>query len=297
MKETDRIDLHMHSTVSDGTDTPIELLSRVREAGIGLFALTDHDAVDGCEMILAARQASDPVMIPGVEFTCRDTMGEYHILGYGYDVASPAILKVVQMGHYYRLHKLEIRLEGLKDRFGIQLTHESVLRLKALSNPGKPHLALEMIKEGFAAGKEEAIERFINLITLPQGLYVTPEDAISGILEAGGIPVLAHPPFGSGSDFIVGEALEERVRRLMARGLKGLETYYSGFDEALRAQVKGLADKYGLYITAGSDYHGKTKKVALGETGRWAGEEPEGLKRFLSDLGLGDEGSYGAKGL
>ena len=98
MTDAHKIDLHMHSTVSDGTDTPEELLARVQEAGIELFALTDHDALKGCDMIRKARKPGDPQFLNGVEFSCRDELGKYHILGYGYDPDSPSILNVVEKG-------------------------------------------------------------------------------------------------------------------------------------------------------------------------------------------------------
>ena len=101
-----QIDLHMHSTVSDGTDTPEALLGCVRAVGLELFSLTDHDAVKGCEQILALRAADDPRFLPGVEFSCRDEAGKYHILGYGYDAKTEPIRCVVDKGHDLRMKKV-----------------------------------------------------------------------------------------------------------------------------------------------------------------------------------------------
>ena len=120
----ERIDLHMHSTVSDGTDTPAELLRHVREAGITLFALTDHDAVRGCAMIRELRTEDDPKLVTGVEFSCRDEEGKYHILGYRFDPDSAAIREVVDLGHRYRMEKTEARIAFLRDRFGFTFTAE-----------------------------------------------------------------------------------------------------------------------------------------------------------------------------
>lgn len=102
-------------------------------------------------------------------------------------------------------------------------------------------------------------------------------------MDAGGIPVLAHPPFGDGDDHVIGEELEIRLRHVLAFGLQGVEAFYSGYTPELRAEVLGLAEKYGLYVTAGSDYHGSHKPIVLGDTGMDGCRDwPEGLKRFLT---------------
>ena len=100
------LDLHMHTTVSDGTDTPEALLAHVKETGIELFSVTDHDAIEGCRRILASRTEDDPAFLPGIEFSCRDEEGQYHILGYGYDPDAPAINDVVARGHAFRMRKV-----------------------------------------------------------------------------------------------------------------------------------------------------------------------------------------------
>ena len=114
--------------------------------------------------------------------------------------------------------------------------------------------------------------------------YLRPEEAIRGILSAGGIPVLAHPVFGRGDQLVTGEALEARIKKLAGFGLLGMEAYYPGFSEEQRNEILDLARQYGLYVTAGSDFHGTNKTVRLGETGLDSGEElPEGLRRFIED--------------
>ena len=150
-------------------------------------------------------------------------------------------------------------------------------------NPGKPHIANLMVSYGYAETKEEAIKEYINQIHFVDE-FVRPEEAIKGILGAGGIPVLAHPSFGSGDELILGEEMDHRLRRLMEFGLKGVEAFYSGFTEKLRKEVLFFAEKYRLYVTAGSDYHGTNKLVQLGETGLDEVDEiPDGLTRFLND--------------
>lgn len=287
------VDLHMHSTVSDGTDSPAELLEQVKKAGIGLFSLTDHDAIRGCGEIRSLLKPGDPRFVPGVEFGCRDEQGKYHILGYGYDPDAEAIRSVVALGHGYRMKKLRARLDFLKQKFGIFFPEQEERKLLELPNPGKPHIGNLMVRLGYAETKEQAIRDFLNRLHLRED-YVRPEQAISGILGAGGIPVLAHPCYGDGDQLILDEALEQRVLRLMGFGLKGLEGWYSGFSEKMSAQVLELAERHGLYVTAGSDYHGKNKLVRLGDTGfPTEGPCPEGWERFVQDVVIERGNGYG----
>ena len=274
----------MHTTVSDGTDTPEGILSRVRAAGIGLFAVTDHDALKGAETILSVRTAEDPAFLTGVEFSCRDEEGKYHILGYGYDPDAESIRRVVELGHSYRMNKVKARLDFLETQFSLPFPEEELQALFALDNPGKPHIGNLMVKYGYARSKEEAIKDYINKLHF-RSEYVRPEEAIAGILRSGGIPVLAHPVYGSGDQLILGDEMDARLRRLMDFGLRGVEAYYSGFTAKLREQMLAFASQYGLYVTAGSDYHGANKLVALGDTGLGGPDEwPEGLRRFLADV-------------
>ncbi len=276
----------MHSTVSDGTDAPVALLDCVRRAGIELFALTDHDAVKGCAEIRHARQAGDPLFLNGVEFSCRDDEGKYHILGYGYDPDMPSIQRVVDEGHALRMNKLLKRLDFLRSEFGFTFPEEEVQALKSLDNPGKPHIGNLMVKHGYAGSKEQAIHDYIDQVSFPDE-YVHPDVAIEGILQANGIPVLAHPAFGSGNELILGDDMEHRLRRLIGFGLQGVEGFYSGFSQKLQLETLHFAKKYDLYVTAGSDYHGTNKLVTLGDTNVVAGHLiPPGMKRFFKAINL-----------
>ena len=281
-----KTDLHMHTTVSDGTDTPEELLLKVKRAGIPIFSVTDHDSVRGCRIIGAALGEGDPLFIAGAEFSCRDDEGKYHILGYGYNPDSPSMMHLTELGHIYRMHKLHGRLDSLKKRFNITFPDEAVKKLYQMDNPGKPHLGNMMVKYGFAPTKESAIDKFLNKIHFDTE-YIEPEEAVIGILAGGGIPVLAHPTFGSGRELITGRELEQRLKTLMSYGLKGVEAFYSAFSAEQRNELLTLAGKYDLYVTAGSDYHGRNKKIVPGETGMNSRTElPEGFRRFLRDVSI-----------
>ena len=284
MAYANKIDLHMHSTVSDGTDTPEQLLDRVKAAGLTLFAVTDHDAVKGGRVLRTLCTPADPRFVCGVELSCRDEGGKYHILGYGFDPDAAPICDLVEHSHQLRMNKVTGRLRGLASEFGVTFPQAEVDALLAMDNPGKPHIGNLMVKYGFAESKEDAITNYIDRIHL-HSEYIRPPEVIAAILDSGGIPVLAHPVYGSGDQLILGEELNERVRHLIGLGLRGLEAFYSGFSEKMRAAVLALADTYGLYVTAGSDYHGANKLVALGDTGLAnVPDLPDGLRRFLDDL-------------
>ena len=284
MAAYNRIDLHMHCEISDGTDTPQMLLENVRKAGINVFSLTDHDAVKGSLIIPRIRREGDPRFINGVEFSCKDDEGKYHILGYGYDPESEPIRQIVEESHGYRMEKVRNRLRFLEEQFGFTFPDSDLAELLALDNPGKPHIGNLMVKHGYVKTKEEGIKDYINKVRL-RTQYLSPEKAIRGILEGGGIPVLAHPSYGDGDQLILGDEMDERIRRLMGYGLKGLEGFYSGFTKVIRSEILGFAQSYGLYVTAGSDYHGGNKIIELGDTGLTEAEEwPDGLMRFLEDV-------------
>ncbi len=291
MKRIGKMDLHMHSSVSDGTDSPQEIIVAVKKAGLSVFSLTDHDATKGCRII--RKQLEEPgkkgkglTFIPGVEFSCKDEEGKYHILGYGYDLDAEPIKTVVNKGHAYRMRKVLARLASVKDTFGFSFPKEEIDKLLAMDNPGKPHIGNLMVKYGYAKTKEAAIKDYLNKLRVASQ-SVRPEEAISGILESGGIPVLAHPSFGDGDQLIIGEEMEKRLLRLIGLGIRGVEAFYSGFSPKLRNEMLSLADRYDLYVTAGSDYHGRNKLVELGDTGMDADESvPAGMKRFLEAITL-----------
>jgi hypothetical protein len=277
-----KIDLHMHTTVSDGSDAPEEIIARVSAAGIGLFSVTDHDAVKGCRVIRRALRPGDPAFLCGAEFSCKDEQGKYHILGYRYDPDSPAISRLIDHGHSLRMQKVRARLDFIRTEFGFAFPEEEIRTLLAMDNPGKPHIGNLMVKYGYAKSKEDAIRNYIDRLRFGSE-YVRPEEAIAGILGGGGIPILAHPFFGDGDQLIVGEAMEARLVRLMDFGLQGVEAFYSGFSPKLIIEMLGYADRYDLCVTAGSDYHGKNKLIELGDTGLVTdGDAVRGLDKFLA---------------
>ena len=283
-----KIDLHTHTIFSDGTDSPSEIIEKACAAGLDLLSVTDHDSIRaGLEIPSLLKQLpadQRTAFIRGVEFSCRDELGKYHILGYGYDPDIPGIAEVVAKGHEMRMQKTNARLAFLEEAFGFKFTEEEVEELLARDNPGKPHIANLMVLHGYASDKKDAISNYINKKKL-KNVHVHPQEAIEGILKSGGIPVLAHPSYGDGDQLIIGEEMEQRLLRLMDFGLKGLEAFYSGFTPKIQSETLLLAERYDLYVTAGSDYHGGNKMIDLGWTNlEDLSEAPPGLLRFLEDV-------------
>lgn len=269
MKSINKMDMHMHSIVSDGTDSPLELIQKVADAGIELFSLTDHDAIAGSLEIqkeLKKQNQHNLIFVPGVEFSARDKKGKYHILGYNYSADSQPIQQVVEKAHHMRLDKVSRRLRFIEDEFGFKFSEVDLKKLMANHNPGKPHIANMMVEYGYAKNRNEAIREYLNKKRFPN-MYLSPKEVIHAIVESGGIPILAHPSYGDGDQIIVGEEMRHRIEHLMRYGLQGLEAYYSGFTPKLEKECLDFAKEYQLYVSAGSDYHGTNKLEELGQTG------------------------------
>ena len=284
MKYPQKIDLHIHTIVSDGTDTPAQLLDKVRDLGLEMFAISDHDDVKGCRIMRELLSKDDPLFLPGAEFSCRDEEGKYHVLGYGYDADSDAMTGLIGEVHQLRIDKVVRRLDLLETSFGFHFSKEDIDDLLTLDNPGKPHIGNMMVKYGYAESRDEAIRNYINHLKYTPR-YLDPKTAIENILAGGGIPILAHPAYGDGDQLILGDEMIDRLKKLMSYGLKGVEAFYSGFTPKLTEMMLDLARQYDLYVTAGSDYHGTNKTVMLGDTGHMADYDmPEGMKKFFDDV-------------
>lgn len=272
-------DLHLHSTASDGSDSPLELLEKVRKAGIDIFSLTDHDTYSGCSIIRDNLREGDPTFLGGIELSCFDEFGKYHILGYCYDLRKPSIREAAKVTHSARLEKAMGRFRFLEDNFHFSFSQEEKDRLLQNENPGKLHFVELLIKKGYVKDKKAGFSLMGEYHGKERKL--TPEEAIDAILRSDGIPVLAHGIFEDGTGLLSEEDMARRVRRLKEFGLMGLECWYSSYTPAQTELMLSLAEKNNLSVTAGSDYHGKNKPVPLGASGN---PDPDTMKRFYRSV-------------
>ena len=260
------IDLHMHTKYSDGTDSETELLERLRREGINFFAVTDHDTIEGA-MRVKNIVPEDMKFVAGIEFSCKTVDGgKVHILGYGYDENNSDFRAAIDEGRKMRAVKLEGRLEHLKNDHGIIFSDEDYDYIRSLTSSGKPHLAALLVKRGYAADKKSAIEKYIDDKNgMSASTRIPSENAMYGIAEAGGIPVWAHPLGGINERHLTEEEFDTRLKVLMNEGLRGLECWYSLYNESEISFLVKRAEENGLLISGGSDYHGKNKRVSPGE--------------------------------
>ena len=265
MEPTEFADLHMHTTFSDGTLTPSELVAFARASGISTISITDHDTVGG---YFAARESvpRGMTLIPGVEFSCiyrGKTPFLLHVLGYGIDPASPYINEVIEEGRRTRGRKHSLRLEYMSRVYGIRFTDEEMSYFASRTTIGKPHLAEILVKRGLAPSIKEAIDKYMKAPDFPDG-NIDAAMAIEGIKRAGGIPVYAHPLGGECDRRLDCTEALERIEQIKALGIQGLECYYSRYSDADEKFLLSLTEKLSLCVSGGSDFHGKNKTVELG---------------------------------
>lgn len=256
------IDLHFHSTFSDGADTPEQLVARGAAAGLRAMALTDHDSLHGVPSFLAACRHAHLTGLSGVEISAEVPAGTLHILGLGFDPGHNELnehLERVLDGRDWRNRQILKKL----NEFGLALAWDEVASLAGEDVVGRPHFAQAMVRRGYAASSQEAFDVYL---AKGQPAYVdrfrlSPEDGIRLIRDAGGVAVVAHP-FTWEPDF---GALEGKLADLRQAGLGGVEAYYSEHSPEQTVAYLRFAKRLGLLVTGGSDYHGGTKEnIALG---------------------------------
>ena len=260
-----KVDLHIHTTASDGADTPRALAEKIAAAGLELFSVTDHDTISGA-LEMEAIVPQGVRYIRGVEFSCVSPAGKCHILGYGYDPEHPAFRGALAEGRRLRLEKLDRRLEQLRRDHGIELTDAERTWLMSLGSPGKPHLGQIIRNRGLAPDLDGAIRDFIR--DVPGRDRIEAKMAIEAITAAGGFPVWAHPLGGEGEKRLTEEKFETLLQTLLGYGLRGMECRYSRYGRKESEFLLDHAARLGLTPTGGSDYHGSNKNgIELGQLG------------------------------
>ena len=250
------IDLHIHTTASDGTFTPEEAVKKAAELGLRAIAITDHDNIEGHAEAVAAGERYGVELVRGIEVSTKYGVS-IHILGYFVESLVPELAELVnerdrrnmEITALMAADGLPVRYEDMKERFGTAI--------------GRPHFGRVLMELGLAESVEDAFRRYLN----KGQRYFVPrrtldiDSTVEAIVRSGGVPVLAHP-FQYKKD----EAqLREMIERCMAHGLRGIECRYSGYDAEKTACLEALAEEYGLLKTGGSDFHGQNKpSISMG---------------------------------
>jgi 3',5'-nucleoside bisphosphate phosphatase len=245
-----RADLHLHTTASDGRLTPQELVQEAVKLKLDVIAITDHDSVEGVPSALEAAKSFTQIMvIPGVEINTDVPKGEVHILGYFIDYRDPGLnrtLEELRNSRNERGRKMVARLAEI----GINIDWGRVQELAGGGSIGRPHIAQAMLEQGCISSLREAFTKYIgrNGPAYVERKKLTPIEAVKVVLNANGLPVLAHP-----ADI---EKLEPFLLQLKKAGIVGIEIYYNGYNSKTIAQLQRFAKKLELIACGGSDYHG-----------------------------------------
>lgn len=263
------IDLHVHSTRSDGTYSPTELVDYALEKGLAAFALTDHDSIDGLDEAITYAETlrltnpDVPEVIPGIEFSTEYEGKDVHIVGLDINYKAPDFQKYLIDFVNSRTLRNQKMCKLLQSDAGMDITYEKLLEIFPNCVITRAHYARYMMSKGYVKSIPEAFERYIgdNAPYYIPREKVTPVQAIQLILSADGIPVLAHPLlYGMGK-----ARLDTLVSELKDSGLMALEAIYSTYTSGEEREMRALAKKHGLCISGGSDFHGNNKpKLDLG---------------------------------
>lgn len=254
------VDFHTHSTFSDGTFTPTELINHALEVGLSAIALTDHDAVNGINEAINASKNKNIEFIPGIEFSVTANT-EIHIIGLYIDPTNKILLDTINKTLSQRKGRMEETCQKLRNS-GFYITYEEAEALSGGNFLGRAHIAELMVRKGYCDSKKEAFDKYIGL---NKPCYVikkeiTPKDAITAIRSAGGVAFLAHL-HQTKLDL---DSLDALLGKLKGYGLNGIEAYYTEYEQQHIRDFRALALKHGLFYSGGSDFHGALKQnVAL----------------------------------
>lgn len=247
------VDLHTHSTASDGVVSPADLVNEASRRGIAVLGITDHDTLDGLPEALTTASAQGIELIEGVELSTTTDVGEFHLLGYLIDREDARFVAKLSELSNSRLRRVRLMLAKLED-LGYEVDVNRVLVQGNSGSIGRPHVARELVRLGVVESVGEAFDKFLKSkrpAYVPREAF-SPEDAIALVHSNGGVPVLAHPFSTRDPD--------AAVERLIPAGLAGIEVYYAEYSAEQHAYLGALADRHGLLKTGGSDFHGTSDR-------------------------------------
>ena len=269
------IDLHTHSSVSDGTETPTQLIEAAVESGLGTVAITDHDSTAGWSEAFAAASGTGLVVIPGMELSTNYGPASVHMLAYLFDALDGGIVAETARIRDGRLHRAESIVAKIAEDY--DLSWDDVLAESSDGTTlGRPHIADALVRKGIVPNRSAAFESILHWRGGYYEKYYAPSplEGVRMIVRAGGVPVLAHPAtygkYRPMDDSVIGKLADE--------GLFGLEVGHRDNTEDGKLRLLKLAKKFGLEVTGASDYHGDGKPNRLAENTT----EPEVLEKLLA---------------
>jgi 3',5'-nucleoside bisphosphate phosphatase len=245
-----KVDLHIHTTASDGKFTPVEIVRRAHEIGLSYISITDHDSIDGVAPGQeAAGHLSGITVIGGVEINTETPSGELHILGYFCDCENPELKVTLERLRSSRIERAKKMVNKLRS-MGLKIDYERVQELAGTGSVGRPHIAQALLEKGYIYTFKEAFNKYIGYggPAYVERDKITPAEATGLILRSRGIPVLAHP--------FTAENPASVIAALKPAGLMGVEVYYGSYSPEQITTLLALATQYGLVPTGGSDFHG-----------------------------------------
>ena len=266
MNEEKLIDLHTHTTSSDGDLSPQELIRLAIDKRIGIIAITDHDTIEGIKKVNRNEDivvASGIKIINGIELSAKTDKGRMHILGYDIDLENSSLNKKMINLKDNSINSVLSIMEQIKRDYGIKFSYEDIKELvNANHNLGRPDLAKLCVKYGYATTFQDAFDKYLidahnKTRQTSKGLQY--QECLELITNSGGIPVLAHPKSLelSEKEFLI------LLNEMISHGLQGIEVYHSSHTKEEREFFMEIANRYGLLVSGGSDYHGKSVKPEI----------------------------------
>lgn len=260
-----RIDLHLHSTFSDGTCSPTEIVQLAQKANLSAIALTDHDTTDGLDEFMSAGKKYGVETIPGIEISAQYDHEEVHIVGLFIDYTNPNLQNTIYGIQNHRIDRNGMMIEKLQS-LGFSVTMDDLETVAQGEIITRAHFAKLLLQKGYVSSLSEAFDLYLSQGKpgYIQRKTLSPKETIQLIEKAGGIAVMAHPTLYN----LTKECLETLIQELISYGLKGIEAEYVLYSEEEEAYIKSFADQYHLLYSGGSDFHGENKrdiKIGIGK--------------------------------